>query len=215
MQQQNRKPFRTAGPRVVFRVVRGARWMKRAVVVAFVALVAVGGWRLAPGPVSEPFPRSPSAEPPVSREDDGDGRGDAVPALAGVTVSVSAQPIPVPGTGHPFAGLRLERERQRARELEVWAAAAADMGKTPAERQRAATALQQLWTAARQEAELEHILAAEGFKTWVTVEGDRLRIVVDGVLDASEAARLGELASRVAGVARHRVTVVDSFSPGG
>lgn len=139
---------------------------------------------------------------------------DPITSTAVEISEVHATNIPPPRV-HPFDELRLERERTRSRQTEALQQAANDVTSPAEERDAARARLQQLWTQTLREAELEHLLEAQGYIAVVVLSGDRVQVVVDALLDATAATRIGELVGRVAGVRRQDISIVDSLSSGG
>lgn len=166
------------------------------------------------------------------------GEEEAVPVLAPASVRIvsatdpmeSVQPAAVPEAvdsaetdelagsptrGHPFDLLLMDRERARSSEAERWQLVLRDGSRSAAQQDEAARRLDVLWADSRLETEVEHLLSAQGFRAIATADRGRLRVVVDGILDADTASRIGELIVRSTGVGRDAVTIVDSFSSGG
>lgn len=171
----------------------------------------VGRWlRWTTDATSEQFVSEPGTIPAVVESDDA-----AVPALGGVIVSVDPEPVSSPRRVHPFDVLRIERERQRSREIEMLETIVTDVTRTTDERDAASRRAESMWSDARREAEVEHLLEAQGYRVVATVSEGRAHIVVDAPLDASDAARIGELTVQVTGVRREAVTIVDAISSGG
>lgn len=155
----------------------------------------------------------PRAVVRVSNPDDV-ALSDPITSVAVQISEVHATNIPPPRV-HPFDELRLERERTRSRQTEALQQAANDVTSPAEEREAARVRLQQLWTQTLREAELEHLLEAQGHIAVVVLSGDRVQVVVDALLDATAATRIGELVGRVAGVRREDISIVDSLSSGG
>lgn len=122
---------------------------------------------------------------------------------------------PVVARAHPFDDLKLERERTRSRQAETLQQVLQDPRASAEERDGARHRLELLWTRALKETELEHLLAAEGFSGVVLLSDVDAHVVVDGILDGSTAARIGELVASVGGVRRESISIVDSLSSGG
>lgn len=161
------------------------------------------------GPIETDPPAAPMsdhASRPVSFDEE-----SAVTALAPVTTpSVVANVV----TNHPFDGLRLERERQRSRQAELLQMTAQDASVSEARRRDAHEQLLSLWQLEAREVEIEHLLLAQGYTGVVVLSDIGAHVVVDGLLDAASAARIGELVNRVAGVRREVITIVDGISSG-
>lgn len=160
--------------------------------------------------VSPAEPSRDAAEPAVGADaieeppSVSDGGQEAATPLGGGT-----------GRGHPFDLVIMERERERSREAELWAEIARDGSRSASERDEAVRRLNRLWADSQLETEVEQLLTSQGYKVVVSAALGRLQVVVDEVLDAEAAARIGELIVRSAGVGRDAVTIVDSFSSGG
>jgi len=135
----------------------------------------------------------------------------AVPAAptAGLpTVQVTAV------RSHPFDELRLERERQRSRQAELLQSLAQDATVSEERRMEAHQQLLALWTLEAREQEVEQLLRAQGVTSVVVLSAHGAHVVVDGLLDQTAAARIGELVHRVAGVPREGITIVDGILSG-
>lgn len=133
--------------------------------------------------------------------------GAAEPAVAPV---VTVAPVRV----DPLADFRLERERLRSRQMDLLQAIVADAAASEERRRDAQQRLLALWEAEAREAQIENLLRAQGFEAVAVVSETGVYVVVDAVLDGDQAARIGELASRLAGVRREAVSIVDAASGG-
>jgi len=114
----------------------------------------------------------------------------------------------------PLAEFRLERERLRSRQMDLLQAIVADAAASEERRRDAQQRLLALWEAEAREAQIENLLRAQGFEAVAVVSESGAYVVVDAVLDGAQAARIGELASRMAGVRREAVSIVDAASGG-
>lgn len=139
--------------------------------------------------------------------DDTDPAAVASGAL-GPSVSTTAVRV------HPFDELRLERERQRSRQAELLQMTAQDSSVSEARRRDAHEQLLALWRLEGREAEIEHLLHAQGYTGVVVLSLGGAHVVVDGVLDATAAAVVGELVHRTADVPREAITIVDGIRSG-
>lgn len=222
--------------RVVFHVVGKGRSMFVLVggLALLVGLIGAGsrlGWSLPVEHITDAFGRLPFVS--FTARDDEGTEEVGVPVLSGavsvgetmtvredasrsdgIVVSVEPQSTEQAKRVHPYDLLRLERERNRSRAAEAWQTAAKDGSRGRDERDAAALHLERMWTESQRETEIEHLLESEGYDVVATVGEGRVHVVVDAVLDEASAARLGELAAKVAGVSREAVTIVDSFSQG-
>ncbi|HEY8418073.1 MAG TPA: SpoIIIAH-like family protein [Limnochordales bacterium] len=129
--------------------------------------------------------------------------------------TVSVRPL-LGGTlaANPFDEYRLERERMRSRQAEALEAMVRDPSAGDEVRRGAQQRLLALWESEAREAQLESVLRAQGFDALVIVTDAGAHVVVDAVLDAAQAQRIGELVSRMAGVRREAVSIVDAVSAG-
>lgn len=150
--------------------------------------------------------------PPIVPGDEVDEPAAAAMAAAAVVTSPTIVASPV--RTHPFDGLRLERERQRSRQAEILQTTAQDSSVSEARRRAAHEQLLALWHQEAREAEIEHLLSAQGYTGVVVLSELGAHVVVDGLLDAAAAARIGELVHRIAGVRREAITIVDGISSG-
>lgn len=105
----------------------------------------------------------------------------------------------------------MERERSRSERMEWLRSMAADPGTSALTRDDVQRRMLEELDRATKEAELEALLAAEGFADTVVVLNDQgLTLSVRGRLaDAAVAARLGEMASRMTGVSPERIVIID------
>ncbi|MBO8142635.1 MAG: SpoIIIAH-like family protein [Firmicutes bacterium] len=137
--------------------------------------------------------------------------GTAVPAVVRVEPVNSSGAL---GSGpQRLAALdayRLERERMRARRAELLQAVVNDPD-AGEDRQRAAQEeLLALWEREGLEREIEQLLLAQGISGVVVLGESGAHVVVDAVLDAGQAARIGELVSGLSGVRREAIAIVDA-----
>lgn len=132
----------------------------------------------------------------------------ATPSVA--TPGVVASPV----RDHPFDDLRLERERQRSRQAEMLQLTAQDDSVSEARRRDAHEQLLTLWKMEAREAEIEHLLRAQGYTGVIVLSESGAHVVVDGLLDAAGAGHIGALVSRVSGVRREAITIVDGITSG-
>lgn|GEM_PF-2353758 len=162
------------------------------------------GTAAAPGPASLEDAAGGSSSPGVAAP----LLQPAQPVQAGAIVTVT------PAGAHPLEAFRLERERLRSRQAEILQSILADPSASEDRRHDAQERLMALWAAEEAEAQIEGLLAAQGFDAVVVVSGGGAHVVVDGVLDAGQAERIGELTARLAGVRREAVSIVDAASGG-
>lgn len=115
------------------------------------------------------------------------------------------------GEGSFAAETVLERERDRSARVELLRKLAADPATSAVTRDDVQRRLLDELDRAGKEEELEDLLAAEGFSDALVVLNDRgLTISVRGrLVDMREAARLGELASRMTGLSPERIVIID------
>ncbi|OUM95121.1 MAG: hypothetical protein BAA04_03185 [Firmicutes bacterium ZCTH02-B6] len=191
--------------RVRFFVWSRPQWTMALLVIA---LAALGAWR--------------AAELERARQAVGTVEEAVVPVLAvvppeeAVEVEPAAAPVVAvaPVRADPLADFRLERERLRSRQLDLLQAIAVDPAASEERRREAQQRLLALWEMEAREAQIENLLRAQGIEAVAVVAETGAYVVVDTVLDAAQAARIGELASRLAGVRREAVSIVDAASGG-
>jgi hypothetical protein len=114
--------------------------------------------------------------------------------------------------GRGFAvQVALERERSRAERVEQLQAIAADPATSTLTRDEVQRRLLDELDRAAKEKELEELLKAEGYEDVVVVLNNRgLTLSLRGRLpDSAAAARLGELGSRMTGLAPERIVIMD------
>lgn len=138
----------------------------------------------------------------------------AVAAVAAVSTTAAPSVNSTAVRAHPFDELRLERERQRAREAEMLQTTAQDASISEMRRRDAHEQLLALWKREAREVEIEHLLLAQGYTGMVILSESAAHVVVDGLLDAAAAGRIGELVHRVSGVRRESITIVDGITSG-
>lgn len=202
----------------VFIVTLSRRWWRGG---ALLLALLVGGWlALILEPSQDGRPAAPvtvdtvaeserSALAPADRPDaPSTASQDRETAAGAVAVQASAVRF------HPFDELRLERDRQRSRQAELLQSTAQDASVGEQRRREAHEQLLALWTLEAREVELEQLLQAQGYTSVVALSPHGAHVVVDGLLDASAAARIGELVHRVAGVPREGITIVDGIISG-
>jgi len=196
---------RRSGARARFFVLSRPQWIMGFLVLL---LAALGAWQALQleraGREGEPDP------------------DEAVPALVMLTPAPddAAEPAAAPVVAvtpvrvDPLAEFRLERERLRSRQMDLLQAIVADAAASEERRRDAQQRLLALWEAEAREAQIENLLRAQGFEAVAVVSESGAYVVVDAVLDGAQAARIGELASRMAGVRREAVSIVDAASGG-
>lgn len=168
------------------------------------------------------------------RREGADGAATAGPAAgadgaggAGMAVADMAPPAewPAPGDGAasvagtgpgPYNPLheayRLERDRLQARRAEAIQRAMEDGELGEERRWESHRLMMALLESREKEAELEYLLRARGYyDAVVAVRDDYANVVVDGILDQQDAARIGELVARSAGVPMERIVIVDGY----
>lgn len=130
----------------------------------------------------------------------------------------SGTPAPAPEetrlpnrSGSFAAETALERDRSRSARVELLRKLAADPATSAVTRDDVQRRLLDELDRAAKEEELQELLKAEGFSDAFVVLNDRgLTISVRGrLVDAREAARLGELASRMTGLSPERIVIID------
>ena len=170
--------------------------------------------------------------PAVSREERGDGKsGD----LASVAALASAEPgsaigaafpqaqAPQPADLRPEAGrsaafdlYRIARDQNRSREVEIIERMLQDDRLSGEERREL---LQRLFELVRQrelEENAEGLLVARGYSDAIVVLGQSgAEVVVADPLEREEAARVGDVVARVAGVPLDAITIVDGAAMSG
>lgn len=114
-----------------------------------------------------------------------------------------------------FDDLRAERERTRSRQAESLQQVVDDPRMSAEKRDEARARLEKLWTLSLREMEVEQLLLTDGYRGIVVVSDDRAHVYVEGVLDDTAAARIGELVVRVIGIGREHIYIVDALSLGG
>lgn len=104
---------------------------------------------------------------------------------------------------------RLARQRAEAQEEALMRGILADRGLTTAEHDRAAADLAAIGTAARQEVEVEQILASQGFgQSAVVVSGGQAMVVVPAArMNDAAARRIGTDLWHLAGIAPEKVLI--------
>lgn len=110
-----------------------------------------------------------------------------------------------------FGTYRLERDRSRSRELESLERLAQKPDADPGVRLEAQRQMLSLINSTERERQIESMLAAEGFQgSLAYTSGQNLTVVVAGrSLDPVLATKVGELASRTAGVPPQNVVIVE------
>ena len=80
----------------------------------------------------------------------------------------------------------------------------------PARRAETEARLWHLTQLSHKETELENLIKAKGHRDVVVVlTADSANVVVDGQVDAAQAAQIGEVVNRLAGVTMERITIID------
>lgn len=107
---------------------------------------------------------------------------------------------------------RLERDRLHARQMEALERAMNDPEVAEAKRWESHQRMLDMLASREREVELEYMLRARGYTdAVVAVREDYANVVVDGLLEEHDAARIGELVVRVAGVPIERIAIVDGY----
>ncbi|HHW10985.1 MAG TPA: SpoIIIAH-like family protein [Firmicutes bacterium] len=110
-----------------------------------------------------------------------------------------------------FAAYRLERDRVRSVQAELLRSASTDKSLSENRRAQLTDELMALLRKNELEVETEALLMAGGFADAVVVLGTSgATVVVPRILTAKEAAQIGELVSRVCGLAPERITIMDA-----
>lgn len=130
----------------------------------------------------------------------------------GVVASLSPEDTGSRGFGvHPEA-FRLERERLQARQLEAIQRAMEDPELSEEKRWESHRLMMELLAAREKEVELEYLLRARGYHdAVVAVREDYANVVVEGILNEHDAAGIGELVARTAGISLERISIVDGY----
>ena len=81
----------------------------------------------------------------------------------------------------------------------------------PARRAETEARLWHLTQLSHKETELENLIKAKDIGMWSWVTADSANIVVDGQVDAAQAAQIGEVVNRLAGVTLERITIIDGI----
>ena len=111
-----------------------------------------------------------------------------------------------------FNEYRWERERSRSRQASYLEEILLDPTIQPARRAETEARLWHLTQLSHKETELENLIKAKGHRDVVVVlTADSANIVVDGQVDAAQAARIGEVVNRLAGVTLERITIIDGI----
>lgn len=143
--------------------------------------------------------------------------------LEWVELSVDSEAVPVsrPGSEEPpqelrrglFETYKIERERSRSAQLETLRALLDESSGT-ARRSEFEDELLQLLRRMDLESRVEGMLRAQSGRDAVVVlsEGGA-NVIVAGVLDRSEAARIGDWVSAAAGVPKERIQIADDLTP--
>lgn len=111
-----------------------------------------------------------------------------------------------------FSEYRWERERSRSRQTSYLKEVLSDGTIQPSRQAEMEAKLWHLTQLAHKETELENLIKSKGRQDVVVVlTGDTASIVVDGSLDGSQAAQIGELVNRIANVSLERITIIDGL----
>lgn len=134
--------------------------------------------------------------------------------VSGDTLNVAIREAkPAPGTDlvEFFGNYRLERDQARSREEESLQQLSQEPSADPGVRLEAQKKLLALINATEKERQIEGLLAAEGFAgSLAYTSGDNLTVVVAGrALDPVLATKVGELASRTAGIPPQNVILLE------
>lgn len=117
-----------------------------------------------------------------------------------------------PGSFPVYEEYRLERDRLHARQMEALERAMNDPEVAEAKRWESHQRMLDMLASREREVELEYMLRARGYTdAVVAVREDYANVVVDGLLEEHDAARIGELVVRVAGVPIERIAIVDGY----
>lgn len=109
-----------------------------------------------------------------------------------------------------FNEYRWERERSRSRQSAYLEEILMDPTVQPARRAETEARLWHLTQLSHKETELENLIKAKGHRDVVVVlTADSANVVVDGQVDAAQAAQIGEVVNRLAGVTMERITIID------
>lgn len=192
--------------RALFHAVARRDWRRSLTVLILIGVIGVVGSYVARNVLSEPEAVLPVMTAPGATDE-----------LSGVTEDPHTEPTAVTVSAvrsHPFDELRLERDRLRSRQVEVLQASMGDASISAARRAEAETMLMGLWELEALEIELEHLLRAQGYTSVTVLTGQGAHVVVDDVLDTVRAAQIGETVSRLAGLRRETITIVDAASAG-
>lgn len=200
-----------------FYVVNGKRFLLTLVVVILVIVAIV--WGLKPGTLENVGDTTLSlwaqfAPEPVSQEGE-DGSDQSEPALQ-VTASyepeldsesqiVTVRPVPT-----RFSEYRLERERVRSRRIELLDSIASDTSINDERRTNAQRELMELMNYLGKEAEVENLLKAKGYLDAIAIlEDNSVTVAVPVTLTREEASSIGDVVTRITGVSRENITIVD------
>ncbi|NMB17572.1 MAG: SpoIIIAH-like family protein [Firmicutes bacterium] len=111
-----------------------------------------------------------------------------------------------------FSEYRWERERSRSRQTSYLEEIFMDPTIQPARRAETEARLWHLTQLSHKETELENLIRAKGHRDAVVVlTADSANVVVDGQVDAVQAAQIGEVVNRMAGVTMERITIIDGI----
>jgi len=111
-----------------------------------------------------------------------------------------------------FNEYRWERERSRSRQASYLEEILLDPTIQPARRAETEARLWHLTQLSHKETELENLIKAKGHRdVGVVLTADSANIVVDGQVDAAQAAQIGEVVNRLAGVTLERITIIDGI----
>lgn len=143
------------------------------------------------------------------------------PTLApagGVGKSDGLEPAWNPGEAGPprmgsiYDEYRMERQRLRDQRLEVIQRMSEAPEVTHEQRWESQHMMLDLLALQAREIELEYLLKARGYEeAIVSLQGEFANVVLPGVLTERDAARIGELVARMAGVPIDRIAIVDGY----
>lgn len=114
--------------------------------------------------------------------------------------------------GSIYDEYRMERQRLRDQRLEVIQRMSEAPEATNEQRWASQNMMLDLLALQAREIELEYMLKARGYEdAIVSLQGDFANVVLPGILSERDAARIGELVARVAGVPMDRIAIVDGY----
>jgi stage III sporulation protein AH len=112
-----------------------------------------------------------------------------------------------------FADYRMELERVRAAQIELLQTVLEDKELSAAQREQLNAELMQIMQRSEAELQAETLLRAKGYlDAIVVITQSGANVVVPVVLTKQDAAVIGELTARAAGIPAERITIIDGAS---